>query len=168
MPSWVVEKPLKRKLVHLWCKFVILTVFEICHIHIQLNALHQKKKSPFSFKTLLRFSKPFSCSKLLLYLIYPESILAEELIGFGFKSRRVLKHGSLQIRFDQDISFGLVKSCSWLPGTRSRHISMYRFRQLFGITKVGLLSGCLCYCRLWVTESFRPLTTEVSYRLSKT
>lgn len=112
MPSWVVEKPLKRKLMHLWCKFVILTVFEICHTHIQFNA-SQKKKSPFSFKTLLRFSKPFSCSKLLLYLIYPESILAKELIGFCFESCRVLKHGSLQISFDPDISFWLVKSCSW-------------------------------------------------------
>lgn len=39
----MVEKPLKGKRMHLWCKFVILTVFEICHIHIQFNASHQKK-----------------------------------------------------------------------------------------------------------------------------
>lgn len=34
---------LKRKPMHLWCKFVILTVFEICHIHIQFNAVQKKR-----------------------------------------------------------------------------------------------------------------------------
>lgn len=124
------------------------------------------KKSPFSFKTLLRFSKPFSCSKLLLYLTHPESILAKELTGFCFKSCRVLKHGSLQISFDQDISFWLVKSCSWFSCTQLGSTDGYQLRKSFRIQEVGLMSSCVYCCIFWVTESSRPWNIEVSYQPS--
>lgn len=49
--------------------------------------------------------------------------------------------------------------------TSIHHICMDGFRQLFSITKVGLLRSHLCCYRLWVMESSRPLTTEISSRL---
>lgn len=127
----------------------------------------KKKKSPFSFKTLLRFSKPFSCSKLLLYLIYPESILAKELTGFCFKSCWVLKHGGLQMRFEQDISFWLVKSWSWFPRTQlAGPHALPGFDDHLSITEDGLVSDHVCCCIFWVTESSRSLDAEVSCQLS--
>lgn len=128
-----------------------------------------KKKSPFSFKTLLRFSKPFSCSKLLLYLIYPESILAKELIGFCFKSCWVLKHGSLQMSFGQDISFWLVKSCSQFPHIQlAGPCALTSFDDHLSITEVSLVSDRVGCCIFWVTEPSRSLSAEVSYQPSGT
>lgn len=129
----------------------------------------KKKKSPFSFKTLLRFSKPFSCSKLLLYLIYPESILAKELTGFCFKSCWVLKHGSLQISFEQDISFWLVKSWSWFPCTQLAGVCAFnRFPPSFSKPGGGPCEWPHMLLCILGDGIFQTIESKVSYWLSGT
>lgn len=44
--------------------------------------------------------------------------------------------------------------------TGSQHICIYRFRQLFSITEVGLASGHVCCCIFRVAESSGPLSNR--------
>lgn len=132
----------------------------------------------FSFK----ISKPFSCRKLLLYLIYPESVLAKELIWFCFKScqalKRVISSNKLWPRYlppifffslvkvhlisvdtiSQDVCSGITNGSNGALGGRARRSNCPHIRDHSGRRALGMRDS---RCSAPLTETWSSGKTKL-------